>query len=84
MEIPLLELVSQIIDKGKFSKSKESEAKLKSHMENLFKLYKKDRNQSTSRMLYSAVADLARLGKGELAHKYAVKFEEEVGYEEID
>jgi hypothetical protein len=35
-------------------------------------------------MLYSAVADLARLGKGELAHKYAVKFEEEVGYEEID
>jgi hypothetical protein len=35
-------------------------------------------------MVYSGVVDLARLGKGEMANKYALKFEEEVGYEELE
>jgi hypothetical protein len=84
MELPILELITEIVEKGKFVKSKQSEAKLKAHIENLFKLHKKERSQSTARMVYSGVVDLARLGKGEMANKYALKFEEEVGYEELE
>ncbi|MCU0642615.1 MAG: hypothetical protein MUF61_03535 [archaeon] len=83
MEIPILELVTQIMEKGKFVKSKQSDDKLRTHMESLFKLHNKEKSQASARMIYSGVVDLARLGKGELAHKYALKFEEEVGYDEL-
>lgn len=84
MEAPLLELISDIMEKGKFSKSRENDVKLKSRVENLFKLHKKERTQQTARMVYSAIADLARIGKGEMAHRFALRFEEEIAYEELE
>ena len=53
-------------------------------MENLFKLHKRERTQASARMVYSGIVDLARLGKGEMARKNAMKFEEEIGNEEIE
>ena len=83
MEIPILELVTSIMERGKFTKSKQTDVQLKKHMENLIKLHKKEKSQASARMVYSGVVDLARLGRGELAHKYALKFEEEIGYDEL-
>ena len=84
MDIPILELISSILDKGKFSKTKQSDAKLQANMDKLFKLHQKERSQATARMVYSGIADLARFGKGEMANKYAMKFEEEIGYDNIE
>lgn len=83
MAVPILELISSIIEKGKFVKSKQSDAKLKLHIQKLFSLYNSEKEQTNARMLYSAIIDLARLGKGSLAHEFAMKFEKEVGYDEL-
>jgi len=83
MEEPILEVVTRIMEKGKFSKSKTSVIKLKKHIEKLFMLNEKDKSQSSARMVYSGIIDLARIGKGELAHDFARRFEEEIGYEEL-
>ena len=81
--MPILELVTDIMEKGKFVKSKQSSAKLKAHIEHLFQLHKNERTQATARMVYSGVVDLARLGQGALANKYAMMFEKEIGYDEL-
>lgn len=81
--MPILELVTDIMEKGKFVKSKQSPTKLKAHIEHLFRLHKEERTQATARMVYSGVVDLARLGQGALANKYALMFEEEIGYDEL-
>ncbi len=83
MEIPILELITEIMERGKFTKSKQTDAQLKKHVDNLFKLHLKEKSQASARMVYSAVVDLARLGRGELAHKFALRFEEEIGYDEL-
>lgn len=84
MDVPILELISSILDKGKFSKTKQSDAKLRVNIEKLFKIHKTERSELTARMVYSGIADLARFGKGELANEYAMKFEEEIGYEDFE
>jgi hypothetical protein len=53
------------------------------HIQKLFALYNAEKEQTNARMLYSAIVDLARLGKGELAHGFAMKFEKEIGYDEL-
>jgi hypothetical protein len=83
MDIPILELITGIMEKGKFTKSKQTEAQLRKHVDNLFKQHKREKSQFSARMVYSGIVDLARLGKGEMAHKFAMKFEEEVGYDEL-
>ena len=81
---PIMEVITGIMDKGKFEKSNLSDKQLRIHLNNLFSLYRKERTQMMARLVYSAIADLARLGKGSLAHEYALRFEEEIGYEEME
>jgi ribosomal protein L17 len=79
MSKSILELITDIIERGEFERCKTSAPKLKKHVENLFNMHKKERSQATARLIYSAIVDLARLGKGELAHEFAVRFEREIG-----
>ncbi|MCX8158789.1 MAG: hypothetical protein N3D20_00640 [Candidatus Pacearchaeota archaeon] len=80
----IIELISEIMEKGKFEKSSMTTKQLRIHLNNLFLLYKKEPTQMMARLVYSAIVDLARLGKGSLAHEYALRFEEEIGYDNIE
>ena len=81
---PIIEIISEIMNKGKFEKSSLSDKQLRIHLNNLFSLYRKEKNQMMARLVYSAIIDLARLGKGTLANEYAIRFEEEIGYEHLE
>lgn len=83
MEIPIIELVTEIMEEGKFKKTKKSDAMLKVEINGLFKEHKKQGGEKTARAIYQNIADLAKFGRGELANKFAMRFEEEVGYEDL-
>jgi len=80
----ITDVISEIMKKGKFEKSSLSEKQLRIHLNNLFYLYRKEPNQMMARLVYSAIIDLARLGKGALANEYAMRFEEEIGYDNLE
>ena len=84
MVLPLFELIEKIIQKEEFEKTKENEKKLRNNMENLIILFKQQRDELSARSVYSAVVDLARMGKSPLAHEFARRFEKEIGYNVMD
>ena len=80
MVLPLIEVIGGILDKGQFDNCKESSKKLRDEIEKLVILYKQQRDQVSARQVYSAIVDLARIGKGNLAKEFALRFEKEIGY----
>lgn len=78
METPILEKVSEIIDSGKFRKTRDSEAKFESEISRFFALYKRERTPAAAKNVYDAIVEAAEAGKGELARKFAIRFEKEV------
>jgi hypothetical protein len=84
METPILEKVSEIIDSGKFRKTRGSEVKLKSEINRFFSLYKRERTPAAAKNVYDAIVEAAEAGKGELARKFAIKFEKEVSGDYLD
>lgn len=83
METPIIDLVTEIMEEGKFNKTKKSDAELTTGVERTFKLHRKEQSEESARVVYNKVAELAKLGRGELANKFALRFEEEIGYEDL-
>ncbi len=79
---PIIEVVTRITEQGKYLKNKQNEAQLKMLVEKLFKLHKSMRSEESAEMVYEGIIDLAKLGKGNLANKFAMRFEEEIGYKQ--
>lgn len=82
-DTPILELVIEIMEEGKFSKSKKTDTFLGKEIENLFKIHKKQGTEQSAKKIYDKIAELAGFGRGELANKFAMKFEKEIGYEDF-
>jgi hypothetical protein len=83
MDTKLLEVVSQIIEEGSFKKSTKSDSTLKTGVEKLFRLHKEEKTEDSAKRVYHGIVELAKLGKGGMANKMAMRFEEEIGYEDF-
>ncbi|MEM4259268.1 MAG: hypothetical protein QXS38_00710 [Candidatus Pacearchaeota archaeon] len=83
MENSIIELVTEIMEKGKFKKTKKSDAILKTELDKLFKMHKKEASEDSARAIYEGIIKLAKFGKGEMANKFAMRFEQEVGYGDL-
>jgi len=77
---PILEIVAEIIEKGRYKKSKKTEAQLNKLISELFKLHRAEGSEESAKRLYHEIITLAELGRGALAKKFAMQFEREVGY----
>ncbi len=78
---PLGELINEINERGKFEKCRQDEEAIHTGIDMLFKIFNARKSQISARIVYSGVADLARLGKYDLAMRHLNKFEREVGYD---
>lgn len=77
---PILEIVAEIIEKGKYKKGKKTEAQLNKLINQLFKMHRTDNSEESAKRIYQEIITLAELGKGNLAKKFAMQFEREVNY----
>lgn len=83
MDKTIIELITDIMEEGKFKKSKSSDAVLKANLNALFREHKNEPTSDSAKAIYDAIAEIARFGRGEMANKFALKFEEEVGHDTI-
>jgi hypothetical protein len=83
MDKTIIELITDIMEDGKFKKSKSSDAVLKANLNALFKQHKDEPSSESAKAIYDSIAEIARFGLGEAANKFALKFEKEVGYNDM-
>lgn len=77
---PILEVVAQIIEKGRYKKGKKTEAQLNRLINRLFQMHRAEGTEESAKRIYQEIIVLAELGKANLAKKFAMQFEREVGY----
>ena len=65
---PILELVAEIIEEGKYKKGNKNEEKLNTIMKKLFKLHSEQGTEESARRIHQEIITIARLGKGSLAN----------------
>ena len=80
MPKPLRQLIDEIDEQGDFDKCYKDDNSHRKQIDMLFELFSTYKNQIAARCIYSGIADLARLGKYDLAVMYVNQFEEKVGY----
>ena len=61
------------------NKNAQDEERLKSLIENLFRLHKFERTKESAMLVYDGIIDIVKLGNIDLAKKFAMRFEQEVG-----
>ncbi|MGR3317310.1 MAG: hypothetical protein ACUZ8O_02350 [Candidatus Anammoxibacter sp.] len=81
MPKPLRKLIEEIDNQKKFDECRVDEVSLDKQIDMIFGVFNVHKNQIAARVIYSGIADLARLGKRDLADKYVSRFEKEVGYD---